>query len=159
MTPRIRNAAASDLPAILAIARSWPAHFVAQGIDAIAADFATANRVVAVAEDDRILGFAIWSVEVEEAELLWLAVHPTNSRQRVGTALVGEVVARAKGARSLIARTATLDSAIPGTALDGAEFSGTHEFFFSLGFAPVEVVRGYWSATNHAMTMRRELQP
>lgn len=156
MSFQLREAGPADLEEILSIARSWPSHFTLQGLEAIAADFARSAAMVAL-EDGRTAGFILWTGSLDIVEILWIAVHPRHVRRGVGTALVEEVVRRSSGAREAIVKTATEDSEIPGTDLDGASFRGTHEFYQKLGFVPVDMMKGYWGPRNHALVLSRSL--
>lgn len=152
----LRLATPDQLAAILSIARAWPTHFVPAGLEAIAADFERASAIVAKT-DEGVSGFLIWSADAESIEILWMAVDPRYSRKGIGRSLVDAVVAQSPGASAMIVKTATLDSRLAGTQLDGTDFEGTHRFFQAMGFTPMEVAQAHWSPHNHALILRRSL--
>ena len=156
MSFQLREAGPADLEEVLSIARSWPSHFTQQGLEAIAADFSCSPAMV-VLEDGRTAGFILWTKSLDTVEILWIAVHPRHVRRGIGTTLVEQVIARSSDAEKAIVKTATVDSQIPGTDLNGDSFRGTHEFYHKLGFAPVEVLKGYWGPQNHALVLSRDL--
>jgi ribosomal protein S18 acetylase RimI-like enzyme len=156
MSFQLRKASPADLEEILSIARSWPSHFTPQGLEAIAADFTRSSAMVAL-EGGCTAGFILWTGSLDTVEILWIAVHPRHVRRGIGTALVEEVIRRSPDAGEAIVKTATEDSEIPGTDLDGASFRGTHEFYRKLGFEPVEVLKAYWAPNNHALVLSRSL--
>jgi ribosomal protein S18 acetylase RimI-like enzyme len=125
-------------------------------LDAIAADVPRSAAMVAL-EDGRTAGFILWTRSLDTVEILWIAVHPEHVRRGIGTTLIEEVIHRSPDAREAIVKTATEDSHIPGTDLDGVSFRGTHEFYRKLGFVPLDVLKGYWAPHNHALVLSRSL--
>lgn len=153
----LRPGAASDRPAIMAIAASWPTHFVDEGLRQIERDFKTHKATVATVQG-RVVGFLIWSTNGEKMELLWLAVDPRSGRRRIGTSLVSSVLAEARTEDEVFLKTATTDSVVPGTLFEGSAYSATNEFFKTLGFDETARIERYWGPQNHALVMTKRLR-
>lgn len=80
-------------------------------------------------DDDQIVGFLTWVNRGTETELMWMATLPTMAAASIGKRLFAYCFARIDLAKRVYLRTATNDSAIPGTTIDGTQYERTVAFF------------------------------
>ena len=152
----LRTAVQSDLEDVLVIAKAWPKRFVPAGVTAIENGFRSSPAIIAHNDGDPI-GFVIWDHQGEAAELLWIAVRPDLTRNAIGSRLVKRMREAIGVDTTVVVKTATADSTIPGTIFDAADFDGTRRFYEALGFRAAGVLKQHWGETNHALLM--ELKP
>jgi GNAT superfamily N-acetyltransferase len=148
----LRSASPSDLHPILEIAKAWPTHFVAAGIAAIHEAFQNNSGIIAQCGVE-VVGFLIWKADDKSAELLWMAVRKDLTRRGIGSRLVWALEARLETGTTILVKTATSDSSIPGTAFDASGFSETIRFYEAVGFLPKVLLPEHWGPTNHALLM------
>lgn len=156
MTESIRPAVPADLPAVLDIARTWPAHFVDEGLREIERDFQHGDTRLAIF-DNTTVGFVIWMTDGVAMELRWLAVARSYVRRNIGSELVAAALAEIRTEKKVFLLTATLDSLIPGTAFEASGYQATNSFFGRLGFQPTGIIRQHWGPANHAQIMAKEI--
>lgn len=135
----VRPMGPPDHDDVLALARSLPEWFNAQGLEEIARDLATQEGWVAV-EGGRPVGWVVWSrQEPEGANMTWLGVEKGSQRRGIGTALVEHMAAalRARGIREVFVSTVA-------DSVDYEPYAKTRAFYRARGFADFRVDRGYF---------------
>lgn len=151
----LRESSPADWPEIERLLRCWPTHFVEAAIPLAKQDFNYHRTLVCQAENEKLLGFMVWSTDGTEIELLWSAVEPTEAGKGIGSAIVRAVLAERRQERRVFGRTATTDSRIPGTGFDGGAYAATHRFFERLGFRLTTRHDRYWGPDNHMVVIEK----
>ena len=106
------------------------------------------GELLAALEGDRVLGFAVYYVSFENADLYNIAVRPEARGRGVGTALLGEVLrrARAGGAERMFLEVRRSNLA-------------AQRLYERAGFAVCGVRRNYYtSPTEDAILMEKNLE-
>jgi len=145
---RIRKAGMADLPALMSLEdgafgpRGWSEEFVKDRME-------EPNVCTLVVDDERILGYIMFSIDVpyETTEVLSLAVSPSCRRRGLGRALMqnAEVVADESGART-IALCVRPDNR---TAIN---------LYLSLGYNVLALCTGYYEDGTDAYMMVKHLE-
>jgi len=101
LAPDLRPLRDSDLDQVEAIERAaYPQPWTRQHFrDELTRDCAHCLAAV-TADDQKLLGYLIWWLVVDEAQILNLAVAPTAQRQGVGAALLQRCLEQARAARA-----------------------------------------------------------
>ena len=149
--PTVRPATADDLDELAALEaasfgeEAWSRRQLAGGLDAAGALWLVS---VTAASSAALRGYAAFRRAADEAELLRVAVAPSDRRRGLGTALVaaGLEALRAAGTRSCFLEVG--DDNRPALAL-----------YRRLGFRPSGRRRGYYGHGRDALLLRLDLAP
>lgn len=152
----LRFARPGDCGPVLTVASAWPSHFVPRGLRALADDFEKHHAAVVEAGGD-IVAFVVWLETSLELEILWLATAPSETRRGHATALVELAASQHRGQCRVVAKTASLDSQLEGTDLDGSKFASAIAFFEAVGFEQDCRVESYWGPGDHALFLSKAL--
>jgi ribosomal-protein-alanine acetyltransferase len=141
----IRRATSGDARAICGIARAvledpWSERAIEEEIGR------TSGLVLAAAEGERVVGFAIAWFVADEASVLLIAVADDAQRRRIGTRLLGAIEA---SARSRGARTVHLEVR--------ASNASARAFYRARGYREVGVRARYYGGAEDAIAMKRDL--
>jgi len=150
---QIRPLTAGDAPACDAIILSLPEHFgLEDGRRACARAVRTREGLVATVTE-QIVGFlTIERHFTASAEITWMAVHATQRRHGIGSALIERLCRdlRASGCRLLLVSTqpeSVDEHGIVDTYVD------TRAFYEKVGFIPMCVAPNYWGSGNPALLL------
>ena len=141
----LRPATSEDLGALVALEAdlfggdAWSASLVSSELTA-------ADRTVALAEDEGIVGYAVVRHGWDVADLLRIGVRPDHRRQGVATSLL-EAAVQAAGRRR--ASRMLLEVAATNVAALG--------FYARAGFVEIDRRRAYYQDGTDAVVMRRSL--
>ncbi len=154
MPPSLRPLRPADAAAVLALARSLPAWFNAEGLAAIERDVVRHRGFVA--EEESLLGFVLWQpLEDGVADLSWMAVAESRHRRGLGTALLDAVVEAARREGHAFLEVSTLADSCP-----YEPYARTRAFYRARGFRDHRVDAGYYGSGAHrddALVLRRAL--
>jgi ribosomal protein S18 acetylase RimI-like enzyme len=126
-----------DIQGILAIARSLPEYFNAQGLASIEADAETCIRYGAYT-GDTLVGFVIYKPHnAHTVEMAWLGVSPAAQGTGIGTTLVETTLEELRQEYKLceVKTLAATDPYEP--------YKKTRAFYEGLGFLPIEIIAPY----------------
>lgn len=152
----IRPMVIEDQARVAEIVRSYPQHFVPEAGGLILKDAREQNAVV-LERDGQVDAFAVWTANAVELEILWLATAPAARRQGCAAALIRHVEAQRRGQRVLLCKSADNRAKVPGTALSGAAFAGTHRLFERLGIKRRGSIESYWGPEDHCALFVKSL--
>jgi GNAT superfamily N-acetyltransferase len=132
------------------IASDLPEHFTIKALERIGS---SEGEVLIASEDGEDLGFLVYRIDEEEAEIEWMGVLKNSHRKGIGTLLLRETesIMVKRGIRRIVVRT--LDESV------GYDpYSGTNAFFRRKGFVKVrtEEVPG-WDPGNICAVYKRSL--
>jgi ribosomal protein S18 acetylase RimI-like enzyme len=150
---KIRMLTASDAPACDAIILSLPEHFgLESGRRACARAVRTCEGLVAIVTG-QVVGFlTIERHFAASAEITWMAVHATQRRHGIGSALMQRICRdlHASGCRLLLVATqpeSVDERGIVDTYVD------TRAFYEKVGFIPMCVAPNYWGSGSPALLL------
>ncbi len=153
----VRRLEPSDVPPILAVARSLDKWFNAEGLRRIAAELTSPQGLVAI-QAGRLVGFVMWRpADVGIAELTWMGVAEDVQRRGIGTALLAalEVGLRSAGFRILEVSTVA-------DRVDYEPYARTRRFYRARGFVDHRTDPLYWGTGEDRydrLVMRLVLEP
>jgi len=155
---QIRTASPPDYEGMLAVARSLPEWFNAQGLREMATDLKTQQGFVAVCQSggtDRVVGFVTWlprSADVSLVELTWLGVDPQFQRRGLGRSLVDAVADRCRQIGIFVMEVTTLADSV-----DYAPYAGTRAFYRRIGFQDLRVDKDFYGPGDDRLVLRKYL--
>lgn len=139
MAALLRPLRIEDAPGVLALARSLPEWFNAEGLAAMERDLAR-HRGFLAEEGGRLAGFATWCPAVGDAAAIsWMGVSPDRHRRGIGTALLEAVAGDARRAGF-----AALEVATVADSCAYEPYERTRRFYRARGFADHRVDREFY---------------
>jgi ribosomal protein S18 acetylase RimI-like enzyme len=149
----IRALTPEDAEVCDAIVASLPGWFGDPGGLAECARAVRSQRgLVALAPDDRVVGFLTWLEHADAAEITWMAVDAASRRSGIGRALLDGLVAtlRVEGPPVLTVMTLSARDPDPG-------YAETRAFYLANGFVTVKEF-DLWGPENPAVLLVRALR-
>jgi len=150
----VRDFFAEDTPALLTIIRSLPDYFTNEAVSDIENDLRDVRTRTLVSEEDgRAVGFLSYRLDGPEAELLWMAVHPSSHGVGVGSVLMKKAFEEMMNKNVKSAWLATLASTVP-----FPPFENTRKFHEKFGFREERIDKDYYGPGNDRAIMRKNIK-
>ena len=126
---QLRQATTEDVPAMTALMVSLWEWFTPEAGEEVRAEDARLPGLLALNEDEQVVGFVLWEQRVDECEVKWIAVAREHHGQGIGKMLMAAVADRARETGASRLRVATVAPTV-----QYEPYARTRAFYEACGF-------------------------